>query len=186
MKRNVFLAAVAASLALFSGIEDAKAAEADPENTLVIFLEEGRVFIEMWPDVAPAHVDRIKELMAQGFYDGLVFHRVIEGFMAQTGDPNGDGSGGSGTKLKAEFSDVPHQRGTVSMARARDPDSADSQFFIMLGPAPHLDGQYTAWGRVISGMEYVDGIKKGDPNGNGKVSDPDRIVRMRLAADLLD
>ena len=186
MKRNVFWAAIAVSAALFSGTEDVSAAEPDPANTMVIFLEEGRVFIEMWPDVAPAHVARIKELAAQGFYDGLAFHRVIDGFMAQTGDPNGDGTGGSGTKLKAEFSDVPHLRGTVSMARARDPDSGDSQFFIMLAPASHLDGQYTAWDRVISGMKYVDEIKKGDSNGNGKVSDPDRIVRMRLAADLLD
>ena len=156
------------------------------ENTVQLNLKDGRVVIEMRPDLAPNHVERIKQLVREGFYDGAVFHRVIPGFMAQTGDPNGDGTGGSGQKLKAEFSDAPHLRGTVSMARARDPDSADSQFFIVLGPAPHLDGQYTAWGRVISGMKYVDAIKKGDRDGNGKVGDPDRIVRMRLVADLMD
>ncbi len=186
MKRIMFWPALATAFALAVGTEDASAADPDPENTLVMFLEEGRVFIELWPDVAPAHVARIKELVAEGFYDGLVFHRVIEGFMAQTGDPNGNGTGGSGQNLKAEFSDSPHQRGVVSMARARDPDSADSQFFIVLASAPHLDGQYTAWGRVISGMKYVDAIKKGDRNDNGRVTDPDRIVRMRLAADLLE
>ena len=186
MKRNVFWPALAVAFALAVGPEDADAADPDPENTLVMFLEEGRVFIELWPDVAPGHVARIKELVAQRFYDGLVFHRVIEGFMAQTGDPNGDGTGGSGENLDAEFSEMPHQRGTVSMARSRDPNSADSQFFIMLGSAPHLDGQYTAWGRVISGMKHVDGIKKGDGDNNGKVTDPDRIIRMRLVADLLE
>ena len=186
MKKNVFWPALAAAVALSVASEDANADDPDPENTLVMFLEEGRVFIELWPDVAPGHVARIKELVAQKFYDGLVFHRVIEGFMAQTGDPNGNGTGGSGHKLKAEFSDTPHQRGVVSMARSRDPDSGDSQFFIMLDSAPHLNGQYTAWGRVISGMKYVDAIKKGDPNGNGTVTDPDRIIRMRLAADLLE
>ncbi len=157
---------------------------ADPENTLYLDLESGRVVIELLPDVAPKHVARIKELTREGFYDGVVFHRVIEGFMAQTGDPTGTGMGGSGTNLEAEFSKVPHVRGTVSMARARDPNSADSQFFIVYTPAGHLNGQYTVWGQVVSGMEHVDGIKKGSSANNGMVQDPDRIVRMRVAADV--
>jgi len=157
---------------------------ADPENTLYMDLEDGRVVIEMLPDVAPHHVARIKELVRQGFYDGVVFHRVIPGFMAQTGDPTGTGRGGSGKNLKAEFSKVPHVRGTVSMARAMDPNSADSQFFIVFAPAPHLDGQYTVWGQVVSGMEYVDKIKKGSAADNGMVQNPDKIVRMRVAADV--
>ncbi|MFQ5784882.1 MAG: peptidylprolyl isomerase [Alphaproteobacteria bacterium] len=159
---------------------------ADPENTLYLELEQGRVVIEMRPDLAPRHVARIKELVRQGFYDGLAFHRVIDGFMAQTGDPRGDGTGGSGQKLAAEFSDERHVRGTVSMARARSPNSADSQFFIMFAAAPSLDGQYTIWGRVIDGMDYVDQIKRGDMSANGRVADPDRIVRMRVAADVED
>lgn len=157
---------------------------ADPENTLYLDLEDGRVVIEMLPDVAPNHVARIKELVREGFYDGVVFHRVIPGFMAQTGDPTGTGRGGSGQNLKAEFSKIPHVRGTVSMARAQHPDSADSQFFIVFAAAPHLNGQYTAWGQVVSGMEFVDNIKKGSASNNGMVPDPDRIVRMRVAADV--
>lgn len=156
---------------------------ADPENTLYLDLKDGRVVIEMYPDKAPNHVARIKELTRQGFYDGVVFHRVIEGFMAQTGDPTGTGSGGSGKNLKAEFNDIKHVRGVTSMARAASPDSADSQFFIMLADAPHLDGQYTAWGKVISGMEFVDKIKKGSPYNNGAVSSPDKIIKMSVAAD---
>src|SRR6202000_2452357 len=117
------------------------------------------------------------------FYDGLSFHRVIPGFMAQTGDPRGDGTGGSGKRLKAEFSKAPHVRGTVSMARANDPDSADSQFFICFAPAPFLDGQYTIWGQVVSGMEFVDQIKKGS-GSSGSVSDPDKIIHMRVMADV--
>ncbi|HEC90097.1 MAG TPA: peptidylprolyl isomerase [Alphaproteobacteria bacterium] len=150
------------------------------DNTLVMDLKYGRVVIKMRPDLAPRHVARIKELVRAGFYDGLTFHRVIKGFMAQTGDPEGTGMGGSGVKLKAEFSAEPHVRGTVSMARAADPDSADSQFFIMFAPAPYLDGKYTVWGKVVSGMEFVDKIKAGDPNANGKVENPDKIIRMRL------
>ena len=119
----------------------------------------------------------------RGFYDGMPFHRVIEGFMAQTGDPTGTGIGGSGHKLKAEFSDEKHVRGTVSMARASDPDSADSQFFIMFAPAPSLDGQYTVWGKVVSGMDFVDKIKKGDPARNGMVVNPDKIIKMQVEAD---
>lgn len=156
----------------------------DKENTLYLDLDYGRVVIEMLPDVAPHHVARIKELTRQGFYDGIVFHRVIEGFMAQTGDPYGTGMGGSGQNLKAEFNDTPHVRGTVSMARASDPDSADSQFFICFDDARFLDRQYTVWGKVTSGMEYVDMIKKGDSAANGAVSNPDKIVKMRVAADV--
>jgi peptidylprolyl isomerase len=146
-------------------------------------LASGHVIIAMRPDLAPNHCAQIKRLVQSGFYDGLAFHRVIAGFMAQTGDPRGNGTGGSGRRLRAEFSNEKHLRGTVSMARAADPDSADSQFFIMFAPAPSLDGQYTIWGQVVSGMEHVDRIKKGDPARNGMVADPDRIVRIRVAAD---
>lgn len=144
------------------------------ENTLVLETTQGRVVIELRPDLAPNHVARIKELAQQGFYDGVVFHRVIDGFMAQTGDPTGTGRGGSGKNLKAEFSKAPHDRGTVSMARANHPDSADSQFFICFDDARFLDGKYTIWGRVIEGMENVDKIKRGEP-----VKDPDKIISMR-------
>jgi peptidylprolyl isomerase len=157
---------------------------AEPENTLLMDLKDGRVVIETRPDLAPRHIARIKELVRQGFYDGLTFHRVIDGFMAQTGDPDGDGTGGSGVKLKAEFSSEPHVRGTVSMARTRNPDSADSQFFIVISTARHLDGQYTVWGRVTDGMEHVGKIKRGDKERDGAVDDPDRIVRLRVSADV--
>jgi peptidylprolyl isomerase len=143
-------------------------------------LKDGVVKIRLRPDLAPRHVARIKELIAKGFYDGLTFHRVIDGFMAQTGDPKGDGTGGSGQNLAAEFSSAPHLRGTVSMARAMNPDSADSQFFIVLAPAPHLDGQYTVWGEVVEGMNFVDTIKKGEPMNNGAVTQPDSIIKMSL------
>jgi peptidylprolyl isomerase len=156
---------------------------ADLENTLYLETEYGRVVIEMRPDLAPRHVARIKELVRQKFYDGLKFHRVIEDFMVQTGDPRGDGTGGSGQKLPPEFSSAEHVRGVVSMARAQNPASADSQFFIMLGDSSHLDNKYTVWGKVTSGMEFVDRIKKGDDNRNGVVRDPDHIVTMRVAAD---
>ena len=155
----------------------------DPENTLYIDLKDGRVLIQLRPDLAPNHVARIKELARQGFYDGIVFHRVIPGFMAQTGDPTGTGRGGSGKNLRAEFSKAPFQRGTVGMARSQSPHSGDSQFFICFAPTPHLNGQYTVFGQVISGMQFVDKIKKGFGPG-GMVSDPDRIVRMGVAADL--
>lgn len=150
----------------------------DPENTLLLDTTHGRVVIEMLPDAAPGHVARIKELAREGFYDGIVFHRVIDGFMAQTGDPTGTGMGGSGQKLQAEFNDTPHERGVCSMARAQDPNSADSQFFICFDDASFLDRQYTAWGRVIEGMEHVDKIKRGEP-----VADPDQIVKMQVAVD---
>ena len=151
---------------------------ADPENTLKLETTKGDVVIEMRPDLAPNHVARIKELVREGFYDGIVFHRVIDGFMAQTGCPQGTGTGGSGKKLKAEFNAEPHVRGVVSMARAQNPDSGDSQFFIVFDDATFLDRQYTAWGKVISGMENVDKIKRGEP-----VADPDRITRAFVQAD---
>jgi peptidylprolyl isomerase len=155
----------------------------DPENTVHMELKDGRVVIRLRPDVAPRHVERIKELVREGFYDGLVFHRVIEGFMAQTGDPRGDGTGGSGKKLAAEFSDAPFETGTLGMARSASPDSADSQFFICYGATPHLNGQYTVWGQVVEGMGHVEKIKLGDSRRNGAVTEPDRIVRMQVAAD---
>ncbi len=161
--------------------QPARAAEL--ENTLYMDLKDGRVVIELLPEIAPNHVARIKELTRAGFYDGVVFHRVIAGFMAQTGDPTGTGRGGSGQNLKAEFNSAPHLRGTVSMARARSPDSADSQFFIVYEPAAFLDGQYTVWGRVIDGMQFVDGIKKGSEAEDGAVDDPDQIIRLQVAAD---
>ncbi len=157
----------------------------DPENTIYLDLTDGRVVIQLRPDLAPTHVARIKELTREGFYDGLKFHRVIPGFMAQTGDPSGNGTGGSGLKLKAEFSDTPHARGIVSMARAASPDSADSQFFICFEDASFLDGQYTVWGEVVEGMDFVDKIKAGSRNQNGTVEDPaDTIVKMQVAADV--
>ncbi len=157
---------------------------ADPENTLLLDLKDGQVVIEMRPDLAPKHVTRIKELVREGFYDGIVFHRVIGGFMAQGGDPTGTGRGGSGKNIPAEFSDEPHVKGTLSMARSSDPDSADSQFFIVFARSRFLDGQYTVWGKVTEGMEFVNKIKRGDENNNGAVDDPDKIIRMRVAADV--
>lgn len=150
----------------------------DPENTILMETTKGPVVIECLPDAAPNHVDRIKQLSREGFYDGIVFHRVIDGFMAQTGDPTGTGMGGSGQNLKAEFNDEPHERGVCSMARAQDPNSADSQFFICFEDAGFLDRQYTVWGKVIDGMENIDKIKRGEP-----VADPDSIVSMKVAAD---
>lgn len=154
----------------------------DKENVLYLDLKDGRVTIELFPEKAPKHVERIKELVREGFYDGIVFHRVIDGFMAQTGDPTGTGMGGSGQNLDAEFNDMPHKRGTVSMARAQHPDSADSQFFICFKDCDWLNGQYTVWGQVTDGMEYVDNIKKGAPY-SGQVEDPDIIVKMMVASD---
>jgi peptidylprolyl isomerase len=166
-----------------SPLVGAAEAAADPENTLLMTLKDGVVVIEMRPDLAPKHVARIKQLTRQGFYDGLTFHRVIDGFMAQTGDPKGNGTGGSGMKLPAEFSNQPFVRGTVGMARSQDPNSGDSQFFICFAPAPFLDGKYTVWGRVIDGMAVVDDIKRGDERRNGEVDSPDKIIRMQVAAD---
>ena len=150
----------------------------DAENTLLMETTQGPIVIELKPDLAPTHVARIKELVRDGFYDGIVFHRVIDGFMAQTGCPQGTGTGGSGQKLKAEFSNEKHKRGTCSMARAMDPNSGDSQFFICFTDAPWLDGQYTVWGEVVEGMDNVDKIKRGEP-----VQNPDNIVSIKVAAD---
>lgn len=153
---------------------------ADPENTLIMETTKGAVTIALKPDLAPNHVARIKELAREGFYDGIVFHRVIDGFMAQAGCPKGTGTGGSSKPdLKAEFNDAAHVRGTCSMARAQNPNSANSQFFICFDDARFLDGQYTVWGEVTDGMEHVDQIKRGEP-----VQDPDSIVSMRVAADM--
>ncbi|EKF17572.1 peptidylprolyl isomerase [Nitratireductor pacificus] len=152
----------------------------DPENTIVMETTKGKVVIQLLPDVAPGHVARIKELAREEFYDGIVFHRVIDGFMAQTGDPTGTGMGGSDKPdLKAEFSNTVHERGTCSMARSQNPNSANSQFFICFDKAPWLDRQYSAWGQVIEGMDAIDQIKRGEP-----VSNPDSIVSMRVAADV--
>ena len=151
----------------------------DKENTLYIDLKDGRVVIEMLPAVAPKHVEQIKKLAREGKYDGLVFHRVIDGFMAQTGDPQGTGRGGMGSLLQAEFSKEPFKRGTVGMARTNDPNSAQSQFFICFADASNLNGQYTVWGKVTSGMEFVDKIKKGEPPAN-----PDKMIKVRVAADV--
>src|SRR3954447_14920976 len=151
---------------------------ADPENTLVLETTKGRVVIELRPDLAPGHVERIQTLARQGFYDGVPFHRVIEGFMAQTGDPTGTGSGGSDLPdLKAEFNSEPHVRGTCSMARTSAPHSANSQFFICFDDARFLDKQYTVWGKVVEGMDIVDKIKRGEP-----VRDPDKIVSAWVGA----
>ncbi len=151
----------------------------DPENTLIIETTKGRIVIALRPDLAPKHVERIKKLVREGFYDGIIFHRVIEGFMAQTGCPKGTGTGGSDhPNLAAEFNAEPHVRGVCSMARSQSPDSANSQFFICLGDATFLDGKYTAWGKVIEGMEGVDKIKRGEP-----VVDPDTMLSVKVAAD---
>lgn len=159
------------------GLAVASIAQGASHERLHLELRDGTVVIKLRPDLAPQHVARIGELVREGFYDGLKFHRVIDGFMAQTGDPLGNGTGGSGQNIPAEFSPHPHARGTVSMARASDPNSADSQFFIVFGDARYLDGQYTVWGEVEEGMEHVDAIKRGD-GPNGMVSEPDIIVRM--------
>lgn len=157
----------------------ADAANLDPENTLYLDLKDGRVTIKMMPDLAPNHVSQIKELTREGFYDGLVFHRVIDGFMAQTGDPTGTGTGDSDKPdLNAEFNDYNFGRGAVGMARSNDPNSANSQWFICFDDCSFLNGQYTVWGQVVDGMEHVDAITRGEPPSN-----PDKIVKMQVAAD---
>lgn len=173
------IAAFAAAFLFVAAPAIAASEKLDPENTLYLDLKDGRVVIKLRPDLAPKHVAQIKKLTRQGFYNGLVFHRVIDGFMAQTGDPTGTGSGGSTEPdLPAEFSKAHFARGTLGMARTQDPDSANSQFFIMFADGGFLDGQYTVWGEVVSGMEFVDKIKRGEPPTN-----PDKIVRMQVAAD---
>ena len=193
MKRRFFLSAIVIGAGIFaisgldgSGVQSAQAQsakqETNLENTLYLDLKDGRVTIKMRPDLAPNHVARIKELVREGFYDGIVFHRVIDGFMAQTGDPTGTGRGGSGQNLDAEFSLENHKRGVLSMARSQDPNSADSQFFIVFDDSSFLDNQYTVWGEVSDGMDLVDKIKRG-AEGSGAVDDPDMIVKMQVAAD---
>ncbi len=180
MLRSCFFGVVLAS-ALALGCVGARAAS--PENTLYLDLMDGRVVIELRPDLAPKHVQRVKQLVKEGFYNGLTFHRVITGFMAQTGDPKGDGTGGSKyPDLPAEFSETPFKRGTVGAARSSNPNSANSQFFICLEDASHLDSKYTVWGQVVEGMQFVDRIKKGQ-GANGEVFNPDKIIKLQLAAD---
>lgn len=175
---------VAGALFAMTTAANAQPTDLDPENTIYMDLEYGRVVIALRPDLAPNHVERFKELSRSGFYDGLTWHRVIEGFMAQTGDPVGDGTGGSNLpNLKAEFNDEKHTRGALSMARASDINSANSQFYVVLDDANHLDGQYTYFGHVVEGMEFVDQIRKGNPARNGTVTYPDRIIQMQIMAD---
>lgn len=171
-----FFSTLILAAGIYSTMNDADAL--DLENTLYMDLEYGRVVIEMRPDLAPKHVARIKELVRKGFYDGLIFHRVIGGFMAQGGDPDGIGTGGSGQNLPAEFSKEPFKRGTLGMARSANPNSADSQFFINFARTSHLDGQYTVWGQVVEGMNFVGKLKRGEPP-----VDPDKIIKMQVAAD---
>ena len=174
------LSQILGSLLLVMTLSAGAAAAQDLENTLYMDLEDGRVVIQLRPDLAPKHVARIKELAREGFYDGIIFHRVIAGFMAQTGDPTGTGRGGSDKpNLPAEFSNEGFVRGTLGMARTSDPNSANSQFFINFAETAHLNGQYTVWGQVVEGMDLIDQIEKGEPPSN-----PDKIVQMRVAADV--
>ncbi len=176
--------ATAAASAPAASAAATPAADDPRQNIVFLDLTYGRVVIKLRPDLAPNHVAQVKTLVKRGFYNGTPFHRVIEGFMAQGGDPTGSGTGGSDLpNIKAEFTDTHFLRGTVGAARAADPDSANSQFFICFAPAPSLDGKYTVFGEVVSGMEFVDKIKKGDPASNGVVDHPDRIVKMQLASD---
>jgi peptidylprolyl isomerase len=181
MVRSILRMTLLITVGLFLAASGVRAAS--PDNTLYLDLKDGRVVIELRPDLAPKHVERIKKLVKEGFYDGLTFHRVITGFMAQTGDPKGDGTGGSKyPNLPAEFSQTSFKRGTVGAARSGNPNSANSQFFICLEDAPHLNGSYTVWGQVTDGMQLVDRIKKGN-GGSGQVFNPDKIIKMQLASD---
>jgi len=187
-RRTALTAAIAATtLTMGTIMSDPTAAQTQPDldNTLYMDLKTGRVVIQLLPDLAPKHVERVKMLAREHFYDGTPFHRVIEGFMAQGGDPTGTGSGGSKyPDLPAEFTKKKHfLRGTVGAARTANPDSANSQFYIMFAPAPHLDNQYTIWGQVTSGMEFIDQLKRGS-GGGGTVSNPDKIVTVRVASDV--
>jgi peptidylprolyl isomerase len=183
-----FLGRVLAGLAvaLMFVLPAAAQSKIDPQNTLYLDTTYGRVVIALRPDIAPKHVERLKLLAREGFYNGVPFHRVIDGFMAQTGDGQyGNGTGGSKyPNLPAEFSNVPFERGTVGMARSSSPDSANSQFFINFDATPSLNGQYTVVGKVVSGMEFVDKIKKGPASQNGAVANPDKIIKMQVAADV--
>ncbi len=182
MNRRTLMTGLVAAAA----VSPALAQTADLENTLYLDLKDGRVVIQLLPELAPKHVERVKTLARKGFYDNTPFHRVIEGFMAQGGDPTGTGTGGSDLPdLPAEFTTKRHfLRGTVGAARTQNPNSANSQFYIMFAPSPNLDGAYTIWGQVTAGMEFVDKIKRGNAGNNGVVSGPDRVVRMRVAADI--
>ena len=188
LSRRTFnsLIALIAGVLIMSQNSDPAGAQSDPENTLILELKDGKVVIELLPDVAPQHVSRIKELAREGFYDGIVFHRVIGGFMAQTGDPTGTGTGGSDKPdLPAEFSDKPFERGTVGMARSQNPNSGNSQFFICFAPSSFLNGQYTVFGKVVEGMQYVDLIKKApDSDRSGTVKNPDKMISLKVAADV--
>jgi cyclophilin family peptidyl-prolyl cis-trans isomerase len=184
------IAALPVTAALFAGamalapMQSYAQASLDPQNTLYLDLKDGRVVIKLRPDLAPKHVDQVKALTKKGFYNGIVFHRVIDGFMAQTGDPTGTGMGGSELpNIPAEFTQVPYKRGSVGMARSQSPNSANSQFYLCYDGCGSLTGQYTLWGEIVSGMEFVDKIKKGASNDNGKVNAPDKIIRMQLMAD---
>jgi peptidylprolyl isomerase len=174
---------LALSLAVLTASE-AVAETDDPQNTLILETKYGKATIRLRPDLAPKHVAQVKALVARKFYDGIVFHRVIAGFMAQTGDPKGTGEGGSDLpNIPAEFTQTPFKRGTLGMARTSDPDSANSQFFICLADAPFLNGKYTVFGEVTSGMDVIDKIKKGDEANNGAVTNPDKMIKLRLAAN---
>jgi peptidylprolyl isomerase len=179
-----FFPTFALALLVSAGAALAQASKApDPANTLILELKTGKVTIQLRPDLAPKHVERVKLLAKEGFYNGLKFHRVIAGFMAQTGDPTGTGTGGSKyPDLPAEFTSTPFERGTIGAARTSDPNSANSQFFICFTHTPHLNGQYTVWGKVVDGMQHVDQLKKGEP-GSGRVSEPDTITKAYLLAD---
>jgi peptidylprolyl isomerase len=182
--RRRFLLSLPAAAAAFAAVRPVLAQGSDPQNTVLLDTKDGRITIRLRPDLAPKHVAQIKALVKRHFYDGIVFHRVIDGFMAQTGDPTGTGGGGSDLpNLKAEFSSTPFKRGTVGMARSQDPNSANSQFFICFDESSFLNGKYTVVGEVTSGMDVVDKIKKGSSASNGSVTNPDKIVKMRLASD---
>ena len=182
LRRRDLLAALPIAGAL--AINGAAHAEGDAVNTIFLDTKDGRITIKLRPDLAPKHVAQIKALTKKGFYNGVVFHRVIEGFMAQTGDPTGTGTGGSDLPdLPAEFTQTPFRRGTLGMARSQSPNSANSQFFICFGDAAFLNGKYTVFGEVTSGMEIVDKIKKGSKDDNGSVAEPDKIVKMVMAGD---
>jgi peptidylprolyl isomerase len=176
---KTLLAGLTLALLALAAPAAAQAPQLDPENTLIIELKTGKVTIQLRPDLAPKHVERVKALARQGFYDGIVFHRVIKGFMAQTGDPTGTGTGGSKLgNVKAEFTSTPFERGTVGAARTNDPDTADSQFFICFTHTPFLNGKYTVWGRVVDGMQHVDQIAQGEPPPK-----PDKMLKVYVAKD---